>query len=153
MVTGHPARSTSRAHWCVVGAPNSRTALRSEAAEWLAERRFGSKGTDDRPSRGPRRGIALVDVAGGEPVRIPRDRILAVGRAATSDVPILDTTVSRRHAMVGLTQRGVLVTDLGSRNGTYVNGKRVTSAVLARGDVVSFGKAAFRVDDTSRRSA
>ncbi len=94
----------------------------------------------------------LVNVVGGEPVRIPPDRTLAVGRTATSDVPIFDTTVSRRHALVGLTKRGVVVTDLGSRNGTYVNGNRVSSAVLARGDVVSFGKVAFRVDDIIRRS-
>jgi pSer/pThr/pTyr-binding forkhead associated (FHA) protein len=102
---------------------------------------------------GPRRGVTLVNVAGGDPVRIPPDRTLAVGRAATSDVPICDATVSRRHAMVGLTKRGVVVTDLGSRNGTYVNGKRVTSAVLTPGDVVSFGQAAFEVTAMRRRSA
>jgi pSer/pThr/pTyr-binding forkhead associated (FHA) protein len=95
----------------------------------------------------------MINVASGEPIQLPSDRTLAVGRAATSDVPIFDTTVSRRHAKVGLTRRGVVVTDLGSRNGTYVNGKRVSTAVVMRGDVVSFGKVAFRVEDVIQVSS
>ena len=60
-----------------------------------------------------------------------------IGREAGNDIVIEDPQVSRRHAQ--LTRQGVsyLIEDMGSTNGTYVNGKRVTAPVLlANGDLV-----------------
>jgi adenylate cyclase len=68
-----------------------------------------------------------------------------VGRAVTSDVPIYDPTVSRRHAELTLADGGVRVLDLGSSNGTFVNGTRITESVAADGDIVTFGKVPFKV--------
>src|SRR6185436_16006078 len=70
---------------------------------------------------------------------------LVVGRAPTSDIPVIDPTISRRHAEVDCTDSGVTVRDLGSSNGTFVNGTRVDSSPVNSGDVVTFGKVAFRL--------
>lgn len=70
---------------------------------------------------------------------------LVVGRAPTSDIPVIDPTISRRHAEVDCSDTGVVVRDLGSSNGTFVNGTRIESAAVNAGDVVTFGKVAFRL--------
>ncbi len=70
---------------------------------------------------------------------------LVVGRAPTSDIPIIDPTISRRHAEVQCTDGGVTVRDLGSSNGTFINGARVESAAVSAADVLTFGKVGFRL--------
>ena len=97
----------------------------------------------------------LLSTAGDQSIDLTQPRPLVVGRAVTSDVPIYDPTVSRRHAEITLTNGGVRVRDLGSSNGTFVNGTRVTQSVAADGDVITFGKVAFRVAEltTVQRSA
>src|SRR5205814_9328882 len=66
------------------------------------------------------------------------------------DVPIYDPTISRRHAEVSLADGGVKVKDVGSSNGTFLNGARITEAIAAENDVITFGKVAFRVKEVSR---
>jgi adenylate cyclase len=68
---------------------------------------------------------------------------MVVGRAPTSDIPVFDPTISRRHAEIEHADGGVRVRDLGSSNGTFRNGERVESASLAAGDTLTFGKVAF----------
>lgn len=68
-----------------------------------------------------------------------------VGRAPTSDVPVIDPTISRRHAELDTSDGAAVVRDLGSSNGTFVNGSRVESAKLADGDTITFGKVSFRL--------
>jgi adenylate cyclase len=87
----------------------------------------------------------LQSTSGGQAIELPPGRTLVVGRAVTSDVPIYDPTISRRHAEIVLIPSGVRVTDLGSSNGTFLNGVRITQADAAANDVVTFGKVAFRV--------
>jgi adenylate cyclase len=70
---------------------------------------------------------------------------LVVGRAPNSDIPVIDPTISRRHAEVECSDGGVTVRDLGSSNGTFVNGTRVENSPVNSGDVVTFGKVAFRL--------
>ena len=75
---------------------------------------------------------------------------LVVGRAPTSDLAIIDPTISRRHAEVQVDDAGdVYVRDLGSSNGTFVNGTRVESARLLVGDLVTFGKVGFRLHEVA----
>ena len=74
---------------------------------------------------------------------------LVVGRALNSDIPVFDPTISRRHAEVSCDGDGVHVRDLGSSNGTYLNGTKVDAARLAPGDVVTFGKVAFRLKEAA----
>ncbi|MCZ6918710.1 MAG: FHA domain-containing protein [Gemmatimonadetes bacterium] len=87
----------------------------------------------------------LTNTASDQSVEVPPGHTLVIGRAVTTDVPIYDPTVSRRHAEIAHTGSGLSVKDLGSSNGTFVNGSRVSDAALADGDVVTFGKVAFTV--------
>jgi len=95
----------------------------------------------------------LISTSGDQTIEVAQGKRLIVGRAATSDVPIYDPTISRQHAEVTLANGGVKVKDLGSSNGTFVNGAKVTDTVAAAGDVVTFGKVAFRVREVTPPSA
>ena len=64
---------------------------------------------------------------------------LVVGRGAEADVQLTDTGVSRRHAELRVADGAVEVHDLGSTNGTFVNGRRVQTASLRDGDRVTVG--------------
>lgn len=95
----------------------------------------------------------LLSTSGDQSIDLQTGRTLVVGRAVTSDIPIYDPTISRRHAEVSLTADGVRVKDLGSSNGTFLNGARVTETDAAENDVVTFGKVAFRVVTVTPASA
>jgi FHA domain/Domain of unknown function (DUF1707) len=77
--------------------------------------------------------------------RAPFDQPLLVGRGAMADLRFPHMTVSRRHALVSVTEEGAYITDVGSANGTAVNGQPVVTAPLREGDVVTFGLLAARV--------
>lgn len=69
-----------------------------------------------------------------------------IGRSADADIRISDPYSSEFHARVGLQEGQVVVHDLGSTNGTYVNGRRVTSPTsVTRGDTVQIGKTILEV--------
>ena len=91
----------------------------------------------------------LLSTSGEQAIDLQLGRKLVVGRAVTSDVPIYDPTISRRHAEIVLTESGVRVTDLGSSNGTFLNGAKITEAEAVANDVVTFGKVAFRVKEVT----
>lgn len=58
-------------------------------------------------------------------------------------VPVAD--VSRQHCEIAVTKAGLMVKDLGSSNGTYVNGKRIAESKLAPGDKLAIGPIIFMV--------
>jgi adenylate cyclase len=87
----------------------------------------------------------LLSTIGDQSIEFAAGRILVVGRAVASDFPIYDPTVSRRHAEVTLRDGGVHVKDLGSSNGTFVNGEQITEAIAAADDIITFGKVAFKL--------
>jgi adenylate cyclase len=91
----------------------------------------------------------LISTAGEQSIDLQLGRTVVVGRAVTSDIPIYDPTISRRHAEVSLTDNGVLVKDLGSSNGTFLNGAKIVEAEAGANDVVTFGKVAFRVKEVT----
>ena len=77
-----------------------------------------------------------------------------VGRSADADVTLDDDTVSRRHAMLLGRAGTVFLTDLGSSNGTYLNGTPVADAVeVIAGDVLGFGEAAYTFRPVGERDA
>ncbi|HEY6275021.1 MAG TPA: DUF1707 and FHA domain-containing protein [Streptosporangiaceae bacterium] len=78
---------------------------------------------------------------------LPRgDRVFVIGRSPESDLAVPDMTVSWRHAELRCTAGEWVLTDLGSTNGTRVNGWRVGGGFVVRpGDHVSFGAAGFHV--------
>lgn len=64
-----------------------------------------------------------------------------IGRVAGNAVVLSDSSVSSRHARVTRSPEGFFLEDIGSRNGTYVNGDQITEkTLLADGDTVRFGK-------------
>ncbi len=65
---------------------------------------------------------------------------MLIGRAESCNLVIESPTVSRRHAELRLHDGRWLLSDLGSTNGTWVNGWHVEQAVLESGDVIGFGE-------------
>lgn len=75
-----------------------------------------------------------------------------VGRAADNDIVIDDLIVSRHHAVLRpLGGDRFEITDLGSHNGTYVNGEQIETAIVRDGDLVSIGHHLFTVVDGTLR--
>jgi adenylate cyclase len=89
----------------------------------------------------------LVSFSGDQSFELPHGRSLVVGRGVTSDIAIYDPTISRRHAELTVETDGVQVKDLGSSNGTCINGTRVTAGRLSPNDSVTFGKVLFQLEE------
>lgn len=64
---------------------------------------------------------------------------LTIGRRPDNHIVAVHPTVSRRHACIARKGEEVVLWDAGSGNGTFVNGAKVTSAVLKDGDIVRIG--------------
>lgn len=74
-----------------------------------------------------------------------------IGREPACDMTLADETVSRRHASLERQASGWLLADLGSTNGTRLNGWRVTSPVaVGPGDMVSFGAVTYLLSERPR---
>ena len=71
---------------------------------------------------------------------------VTLGRALTNDVVLPDARVSRDHARLEYTPAGCFIQDLGSANGTRVNGVEVRKIGLAPGDVISMGNSILRYE-------
>ncbi|MBI1722812.1 MAG: FHA domain-containing protein [Gemmatimonadetes bacterium] len=95
----------------------------------------------------------LVSTSGDQTVDVKPGVTLVVGRAVNSDVPIYDPTISRQHAQITASDGGVQIKDLGSSNGTFLNGSRITEAVATPNDVVMFGKVSFYVREVAKPAA
>jgi predicted component of type VI protein secretion system len=95
--------------------------------------------------------LVLVDFSGRTVASMPPAGRLVVGRAVECDVTLTDPTISRRHAELrnGGDAGAMFVRDLGSRNGTFRNGKRIDVAELHAGDSVTFGAVTLRVAQLS----
>ncbi len=86
---------------------------------------------------------ALRIGAGSPPILYHlRQQIVTVGRGWTNQITVVDDTVSREHAILEVLPEGVILRDLGSENGTFVNGIRTGDAVLDPHDLIHFGAVA-----------
>ena len=115
-------------------APPRDSALRARVSGW----RSGLAGVLRAGLRAPRL----------PPLALPRGprTVFTIGRSPDCDLPLGDPTVSWVHAELRRTADGWVLVDLGSRNGTRVNGWRVGSGFTVRaGDCVRFGGAAYRL--------
>ncbi len=101
----------------------------------------GGAGLAKRQAPGRAAGPQLRGLTGGVTGRsFPLSGTVTVGRVAGVDIQIEDDSVSRRHAELVVKGREVTLRDLGSANGTTVNGAPLSGdAVLAPGDIVQFG--------------
>ena len=75
-------------------------------------------------------------------------KAMRIGRMPDNDLVLSDLNVSRRHAELRKSPTGRYeIVDLGSHNGTFVNGQQVSSQVLSEQDIVSIGSSTFRLKD------
>lgn len=103
----------------------------------------------------PARGWALVVEAGpgltrGQAYEVPLGTFVMIGRAPDAHVQLQDTFVSSHHARVEAEAGGLVVEDLGSTNGTSVNGEEMGSGqrlVLGPADRLTMGDTVFVVEE------
>lgn len=82
---------------------------------------------------------AGMELAGHDRVyALECDEIL-IGRHASADIRLADMSVSRYHAMLGVTEGKWTITDIGSKSGVFVNGMRVQRAGLHENDIITLG--------------
>ena len=110
--------------------------------------------SSERPKRDLR--PALVFLSGdflAVPIPLEREEV-TLGRALEADVRINDAKVSRKHALIKTLQKPdadggeptYILTDLASRNGTFLNGQRVTQEILQNGDKITIGEHILRFE-------
>jgi hypothetical protein len=100
-------------------------------------------------------GAALLEAGGGWCLKadsgiekgqiIPLSGLMEVGRALECNISILEPSLSRKHAELEVRNGDLMLTDLGSSNGTYVNGEKVQEIQLRDKDVIQFQNIRFTV--------
>jgi pSer/pThr/pTyr-binding forkhead associated (FHA) protein len=81
-----------------------------------------------------------------EGLEVPVDQDwMVIGRGRSADVVIAEPTISRAHAAIGYDGSGFFMQDLGSTNGTRVNGRRGARVALSNGDELQLGKLRLRI--------
>ena len=99
--------------------------------------------------RGGAQGELIVVSGRASRGRIPLGKgALRIGRGGMCQVRLSsDPQVSKNHAEIRRSSEGFVIQDLSSKNGTFVNGKRVSYAVLKNGDEIRVGESVLRVQD------
>src|SRR5437868_5344459 len=95
-----------------------------------------------------RRAYALRFISGkyqGGEFPIYPDKPIVVGRSSDLDMVLVEDMVSRRHAKIAYAGDQITIEDLGSTNGTFVNGEKVKKARLKEGDRVLIGTSILKV--------
>ena len=89
--------------------------------------------------------VGALVLADGERISVGDDP-LTIGRLTECEVTLADDSVSRRHAEVRRQDSEIVVVDLGSTNGTKVNGERVQERQLVDGDLITIGNSSLRFE-------
>ncbi len=99
------------------------------------------------PSR-PAKQYALRFISGkyqGGEFPLPASKELVVGRSSELDMVLVEDMVSRRHAKITVTGDQIFIQDLGSTNGTFVNGEKIKRARLQEGDRILIGTSIIKL--------
>jgi hypothetical protein len=102
----------------------------------------------DAPAESADREVNIFLITGqsiGRKFRLRPGQILFAGRSSSTDIFLDENLVSRRHAKFAWVTDEVKVQDLGSTNGTFVNGRKVGGATLKSGDKVQIGQTLMKV--------
>ena len=86
----------------------------------------------------------------GKIVASGEDR-LSIGSAETNELALTDRMVSRYHAEIAATSLGFRVRDMGSTNGTFAAGIRITDALVPPGTKITLGGTTLEINDSSKR--
>ena len=103
---------------------------------------------DPSPSPAPFRLIVVEGPDAGQSFSLDGSqpsRVL-VGQSLACAIRLADRTVSRRHVGLDVTGRQARIADLGSTNGTYVNGVRVYDAIITGGELIQIGNTSFKLE-------
>jgi hypothetical protein len=95
------------------------------------------------------RDVAFILWFPNRPVELKHDRTYCLGRGSATDIFVNDTQASRQHAELVPTDDGFKLVDLGSANGTLVNGEPAIEVMLGHGDEIKIGSHAleFRLEN------
>jgi len=77
--------------------------------------------------------------------RVQLTDMVVLGRGSDADIVIEDAHLSRRHAAIRIAGQALQVEDLGSTNGTYLNGERISEGEARAGDEIRLDQLSFRV--------
>lgn len=80
----------------------------------------------------------IIDVNGQR--WLLKEEVTVIGRGSEADIIVDDSGVSRRHLELRVTPTGVIATDLGSTNGSFVEGNRIDAATLLDGNLITIGR-------------
>jgi hypothetical protein len=99
---------------------------------------------------GPARRTATLSVTGGsgKGATYLLGPLASLGRAEDNDVVVDDQLVSRHHAVIKQEAGRFVIADLGSTNGTFVDGRRTQERILTGGDGIEMGGTTFLFDLT-----
>ena len=107
---------------------------------------FSKKEPDDREPAG----LYLVVVQGPDMGKIfslsGEHRSFTIGRKMTNNIYLTDINASREHARVEWRDGSLLLKDLKSRNGTYVNGNKIEEQRIGSGDLIQIGENIFQIE-------
>ena len=101
-----------------------------------------------QPPQGKGRSYVLRFISGkyqGGEFPIVPDKQIIVGRSSDLDMVLVEDMVSRKHARIAMGQDGIWIEDLGSTNGTFVNGEKIKRAKLKEGDRVLIGTSILKL--------
>jgi hypothetical protein len=91
-----------------------------------------------RPARRSHATLLLQTTTGPQPIELQSTQV-TLGRGLGNDIILEDSRVSRHHAQLRYRQRRFWISDMGSTNGTFVNGDPVSETALRDGDTISLG--------------
>jgi diguanylate cyclase (GGDEF)-like protein len=109
--------------------------------DWDDETKISAKEELNRPTPKDRDRAYLIVLAGasvGEMYKITSESTV-IGRGQQADIQVIDEGISRRHAEIKHEGENILIRDLGSTNGTYCNGEKITEYQLSDGDKIQVG--------------
>jgi diguanylate cyclase (GGDEF)-like protein len=109
--------------------------------DWDDETKISAKDELAKPVSKDRDRAYLIVLAGasvGEMYKLTKRKVV-IGRGSQADIHVVDDGISRRHAEIENDGESMLIRDLGSTNGTYCNGERITEHALEDGDKIQVG--------------
>ncbi|MFN0059827.1 MAG: FHA domain-containing protein [Planctomycetota bacterium] len=120
-----------------------------------SENAAGGATPREEVAAGPTRGVLQLTVIDGAPEDLGKLLVvdgsadLLIGRSLNCDMVLKDGKISRTHTRIELRDGQIIVTDLGSANGTVINGEAVKKSVIKRGDYLRLGFTVLSCSDAN----